>query len=169
MKVLKLLCLNLLHPLVRPRKLNLVNQHPIKENEFFIAENSETGRNHATRIGFDGSIVDKTVKQLRLTADGVFSSFRSSMKSIHDAESERKMCRPMFLTSNKIVLRNHSFAPYHLLNALNMHSYFEAFLSRAEREVEKQSLSKRYELFKKGKFSRGKRKKNDNLVPILAS
>ena len=105
----------------------------------------ESGDSTNSRIDNDFTEIDGFLNHIGLKADGNVVSFRRLGKSMSQC-GERRKCRPLLITCESPHFLSRCFARSFKLQDYKHPVYLKKFLSYSEREIEKETLQKRYDM-----------------------
>ena len=130
---------------------SVVEQPADTMNQFIINSIPETGSSFLSQFESDTKIIEEVLDKVGSKAEGnIKEARRLGKKKIPDTD-ECRQCRPLLISTDNPYFMEQCFARSHYLKNFRLTVYIKKILTRAEGDVEKKLLSKRYNMINEGK------------------
>ena len=120
-------------------------------NQFIINGIPEFGSTFLSQIESDAKIIEEVLEKMGLKAEGNIKEARRFGKYKNPETDERRQCRPLLISTDDPYFMGKWFARTHYLEDFGLTVCIKKILTRAERELEKKLLTKRYNMIKERK------------------
>ena len=120
-------------------------------NKFIINGIPESGSSFLSQIESDTKIIEEILEKMGLKSENNIKEARRLGKHKNPDTDERRLCRPLLITTDNPYFMEKCFARSHHLKDFRLTVYIKKFLTRAERDLEKKILTKRYDMINGGK------------------
>ena len=124
------------------------------ELQFVITGVPENDPTFFKQIENDSKLVDEAVRQLGLQPSGNINSIKRLGKRLNLESKQPRKCHPLLITTTNRHFMNNCFARSHYLQSFHTPVYVKEFPSVEDRKLEKEILSKRYNLIQKEGYDR---------------
>ena len=133
------------------RAIVLNAKKPPSEPQFIITGIPEKEEKYFKQVEEDTKMVDDIIQHMGLRTEGNINAIRRLGKISKTEESDKgenssSRCRPILVTATNPLFMNHCFARSHHLQTFDYRVYIKKLLSSADRQREKNILSKRYHM-----------------------
>ena len=128
--------------------------------QFLINGLPENANSYNKLIESDTKLLDEVITFMGLKSDGNIVQARRLGKFKNPANNERRLYRPILITTNSPHFMENCFARSHYLKDFRIPVYIKKFLTQSDRELEKKILSKRFQMIGEGKSKKDFRIRN---------
>ena len=119
-------------------------------NQFIIHGILESGSTFLSQIESDTKNIEEVLDKTGVKAEGRIKEAGRLGKYKNPYADDHTLCRSLLISTDNAYFKGKCFAGGHYLKHFRLTVYIKTFLFRAERELEKKLVTKRYNMIKEG-------------------